>query len=375
VRFEADRDVLAGAVAWTARALPAQPASPVLTGMRLHAAGAKLTLSVCDYETSAQAGVPVQVDGGGGIVVPGRLLAEIVKTLPARPVTVDTDGTRATITCGSAVFTLMLLPAADYPALPAAQPTAGTIASDLLATAIRQTVVATSRDLTVPALTGVRMEISGDSLTLIGTDRYRLAVRELRWKPAAPLSTAVLIPARALADAARPGTAETAITLTPHRDGGAPAGMIGFEGAGRITTARLLGGDYPRYQALLPAGAVAAAELDAGPLADAVRRVALVAEPNTPVRLSLTAGQVTLTAGTGDSATATETVEACFDGDDLQIAFNPGYLLDGIGAVESGTVRIVVTAPDCPALLTGKLAGDGGEPAYRYVLMPVRSAS
>jgi DNA polymerase-3 subunit beta len=109
-------------------------------------------------------------------------------------------------------------------------------------------------------------------------------------------------------------------------------------------------------------------------LADSVRRVSLVAERNTPVRLSLAAGQLTLSAGTGDSASATETVDALLDGDDMQIAFNPGYLLDGISAVESDTVRIAVTAPHRPAVLTAKPAGDGREPGYQYVLMPIRSA-
>jgi DNA polymerase-3 subunit beta len=377
VRFETDQQTLADAVTWTARVLPARPASPVMTGMRIRAGAGKLTLSAYDYEASAQAGVPARVTAEGSVVVPGRLLAEMVKTLPSQPVMMETGGTRATITSGRTAFTLMLLPEAEYPALPAAQPLAGTIGSDLLATAIRQTVVATSRDLTLPALTAVRMEISEDSLTLIGTDRYRLAVRTVPWKPAAPVSTAVLVGARTLADAARPLTAaaETAITLSPPRADGETGGIIGFESAGNIITTRLLAGDYPRYQDLLPTGFSAAAELASGPFADSVRRVSLVAERNTPVRLSLAAGQVTLSAGTGDNASATETVDAVLDGEDMQIAFNPGYLLDGISAVESDTVRIAVIAPHRPAVLTGKLAGGGGEPAYRYVLMPVRSAS
>jgi DNA polymerase-3 subunit beta len=342
----------------------------------MSAGDGKLTLSAYDYEISAQADVHVQAAAAGNILVPGRLLAEIVKTLPSPAVTVEADGKHARITSGRTAFTLMLLPEAEYPALPPAQPLAGTIGTDLFATAIRQTVIATSRDLTLPALTGVRMEIDGDTLTLIATDRYRLAVRTVRWTPAAPVSTAVLIPARALADAARPLTAaaEAAVTLTPSRGEGEHDGIIGFEGAGRITTTRLLAGAYPPYQTLLPTEFSGAADLAAGPFADAVRRVALVAERNMPVSLTLTAGQLTLTGGIGDATSATEIIEAGFDGEDIRIAFNPDYLLDGIRATESDTVRLAVTAPHRPALLTGKPGSDAGEPCYQYVLMPVRPA-
>jgi DNA polymerase-3 subunit beta len=376
MRFDTDRDALADAVAWTARVLPARPVSPVLAGIRMSAEDGTLTLSAYDYEVSAKADVPVQGAPAGSILVPGRLLAEIVKTLPSPAVTVQADGTRVSITSGRTAFTLRLLPEAEYPALPPAQPLAGTIGTDLLATAIRQTVIATSRDLTLPALTGVRMEIDGDSLTLIGTDRYRLAVRKVGWNPAAPASTAVLIPARALADAARPLTAaaEAAITLTPSRGDGEHDGIIGFEGAGRITTTRLLAGAYPPYQTLLPTEFSGAADLAAGPFADAVRRVALVAERNMPVTLTLTAGQLTLHAGIGDATSATEIIEADFDGEDTRIAFNPDYLLDGIRATESDTVRLATAAPHRPALLTGKPGSDADEPGYRYVLMPVRPA-
>ena len=203
MKLQVERDQLAEAVAWTARALPARPTAPVLAGMRLHA-GSELTLSTFDYEVSAQATVPVITDDEGTVLVSGRLLAEIVRSLPARPVDLVTDGTRATLKCGSATFTLVLLPEEEYPTLPEMPPLAGTVGSDALATAISQVAIAAGRDDTLPALTGIRIEISGDALTLVATDRYRLAVRELRWNPAQPdLSTALLVPARVLGDTAR----------------------------------------------------------------------------------------------------------------------------------------------------------------------------
>jgi DNA polymerase-3 subunit beta len=383
VQIIVERDVFADAVAWTARALPARPTVPVLAGMRLHAADDELTLSSFDYDVSALAKIPVDTQAPGSALVSGRLLAEISRSLPGRPVQISSEGGRAVLTCGSATFNLLTMPEDEYPALPEMPPAAGTVGSDAFATAVSQTAVAAGRDDTLPSLTGVRIEIEGDTLTLISTDRYRLAVRELRWTPAKPeLSAAVLVPAKALTDTARSltTTAEVSIALALPGEGGGsgPAGlnvggdgMIGFEAGGRRTTTRLLSGEFPRYKTLLPATVNSTAEVSTSLLAEAVRRVALVAERNTAVRLSFTSGHLTLEAGTGDEAQADEVMEASFDGDDLTIAFNPNYLLDGLTAMDSDTTRIAFTEAGKPALLTGK-PGPDGSPDYRYLLMPFR---
>lgn len=376
MKLQVERDPLAEAVAWTARALPARATVPVLTGMRL-AAAEELTLSTFDYEVSAQGSIPVAADEPGTVLVPGKMLAEIVRSLPARPVDLTTDGTRMTVKCGSATFTLTLLPAEEYPTLPAMPDVTGTIGADTFAGAISQVAIAAGRDDTLPALTGVRVEINDDALTLIATDRYRLAIRELRWNPVvAGLNTAVLIPARVLGDTARSltGGAEVSVALA-MTEGNPGEGIIGFEGgeksAVRRTTTRLLSGEYPRIQQLLPTEYSAVAELPAAPFAEAVKRVRLVAERNTPVRLTFSASEVLLEAGAGDDAQASEAISASYDGEQMQIAFNPDYLLDGIGAVDCDVTRISFTSPTRPAVITGK--GDS-EPDYRYVLMPIRSA-
>jgi DNA polymerase-3 subunit beta len=382
VKIQVERDVLADAVAWTARALPTRPTVPVLAGMRLHA-GAELTLSSFDYDVSAQATVPVTTEEEGSALVSGRLLAEISRSLPARPVQITSEGGKAVLSCGSATFTLLTMPEEEYPALPEMPQAAGSVGSDAFASAVSQSATAAGRDDTLPALTGVRIEIEGDVLTLISTDRYRLAVRELRWTPARPdLSAAVLVPARALAETARSLTsgAEVSIALALPGEGGPdggglPAGgdgMIGFEGGGRRTTTRLLGGEFPKYQALLPNHVSSTAELSTGLLAEAVKRVALVAERNTAVRLAFAPGELVLEAGTGEEAQAVEVLEASYDGDEpLSIAFNPQYLLDGLSAIDSDTVRMSFTEGGKPALITGKPAPDG-QPDYRYLLMPIR---
>ena len=375
-----ERDAFADAVAWTARALPARPTVPVLAGMRLSATEDELTLSSFDYDVSALAKLPVDTQTPGSALVSGRLLAEISRSLPGRPVQITADGGRAVLTCGSATFNLLTMPEDEYPVLPEMPPAAGTVGSDAFATAVSQTAVAAGRDDTLPSLTGVRIEIEGDTLTLISTDRYRLAMRELRWTPTRPdLSAAVLVPAKTLTDTARSLTsaAEISIALAlpgedqnlgPHAGGD---GMIGFEAGGRRTTTRLLSGEFPRVRALLPSTVNVTAEVSTSVLAEAVRRVALVAERNTAVRLSFAQGQVTLEAGTSDEAQADEVIEATLEGDDLTIAFNPNYLLDGLTAMDSDTTRIAFTESGKPALLTGK-PGPDGTPDYRYLLMPFR---
>ena len=390
MKIQVDRDALADAVAWTARALPARPAIPVLACMRLHA-GEDLTLSSFDYDVSAQASVPVVAEEEGTVLVSGRLLAEITRSLPARPVEISADASRATLTCGSATFTLLTMPVEDYPTLPGMPPAAGSVGSDAFASAVSQSATAAARDDTLPGLTGVRIEIENDTLTLVSTDRYRLAVRELRWNPGRTgLSASVLVPARALLDTARSLTsgAEVLIALALPGEGGQPGdGMIGFEGGGRRTTTRLLGGEFPPYRALLPGNPTAVGELATAPFSEAVKRVALVAERNTALRLSFSPGQAVLEAGTGDEAQATEVLDASYefhgdpDGDQpdaggfrpegLDAAFNPQYLLDGLSAIDSDTARLAFTRPGKAVLITGK-PGPEGETDFRYLLMPIR---
>jgi len=376
MKFQVERDVLADAVAWAARALPARPAAPVLAAMRLRAGADVLNVSTFDYEVSAKASIPVMTDDDEVVLVSGRLLAAIVSSLPARPVEVETAGTRVTVKCGSSVFTLLTLPGDEYPTLPSMPELAGSVGADSFAQAITQVAVAAGKDDTLPALTGVRMEFARDTMTLVATDRYRLAARTMEWVPArAGLEAAVLVPVKTLTDAARSfgGSAVVSIGLDAHDEDVTGAGIIGWETTdGRQTTTRLLGGEYPRYAALLPTEFSATAELQVEPFAEAVKRVALVAERNTPVRLTFGAEGLLLEAGAGDEALAMETVECDYDGEELRVNFNPAYLLDGLGAIGSDTARISFTTPTRPAVLTGKR--EDGPPKYRYVLMPIRSA-
>ncbi|MEZ0446402.1 DNA polymerase III subunit beta [Cellulomonas sp. ICMP 17802] len=376
MRFRVDRDVLADAVTWTARSLPTRPPVPVLAGVRLEAdTTGTVQLSSFDYEVSARSQIPADVSEAGSVLVSGRLLAEISRALPDKPVDVVLEGTKVVVTCGASRFTLLTMPVEDYPNLPVMPPTTGTVDGDELTHAVAQVSVAASRDDTLPLLTGVRVEIEGEKVTLLATDRYRLALRELTWKPSSPdISTVALVRARTLSDAAKSlgGAGSVTVALST----GSGVDMIGFEAAGRQTTSLLVDGDYPAVRRLFPDETPIHAIVGTHALADAAKRVALVAERNTPIRLSFSEGQVVLDAGQGDDAQASEALEATLVGDDISVAFNPQFLLDGLGALSTTFVRLSFTHPNKPVEFTGQETLDGEDnPEYRYLLVPIRFAS
>ena len=375
MKFRVERDVLAEAVTWVARGLPARPPVPVLAGVMLEAFDdGSLTLSAFDYEVSARITVPADVAEPGQVLVLGRLLADISRNLPAKPVDVSTDSTKVNVTCGSSRFSLREMPVSDYPTLPAAPEASGTIAGDVFTQAVAQVAIAADRGDTLPILTGVRMEIDGDKVVLLATDRYRLAMRELTWTPVTPEANHVaLIPARQLSETAKALGASGSVQLA---FGGGGDGLIGFEAGQRQATTRLLDGEYPKVTSIFPTSVDTEAIIETAALEEAVKRVALVAERNTPVLLKFTDGQVAIEAGTGDDAQASEAVEATLHGPEIQIAFNPQYLLDGLHAVGQPWSRLSFTQPSSLAADTGQPEADSEtNSSYRYVLMPVRFAS
>ncbi|MCG2801217.1 MAG: DNA polymerase III subunit beta [Cellulomonas sp.] len=376
MRFQVERDVLADAVTWTARSLPTRPPVPVLAGVRIEAdAAGGLQLSSFDYEVSARATVPAAVTEPGVVLVSGRLLAEISRSLPNKPVDVVMDGTKVVVTCGPSRFTLLTMPVEDYPSLPTMPPATGVVDGDAFTHAVGQVSVAASRDDTLPLLTGVRMEIEGERVTLLATDRYRLALRELTWRPTNPqVSTVALVRARTLTDAARSLGSAGEVTVALSTGGGVD--LIGFEAGGRHSTSLLVDGDYPAVRRLFPDQTPIHAVLDRAGLIEASKRVSLVAERNTPIRLSFSDGQVVLDAGQGDDAQASEALEATLVGDDISVAFNPQYLLDGLAAIDTPFVRLAFTHPNKPVEFTGQVEATGDDLRdYRYLLVPIRFAS
>ena len=327
MKFRVERDALADAVTWAARSLASRPTVPVLAGLLLTLDESSLTISGFDLEASTQITVDVNVGTTGQALVSGRLLAEITRALPPHPVDVALDGSRLSITCASARFTLPTMPVEDYPRLPDMPTTAGKVDGSVFATAVAQAAVAAGRDDTLPMLTGVRLEINGEKLTLAATDRYRLAVRELEWLPTSNLDVQVLVPARALADAAKSlaGHDELTIALSTAAAGGTGEGIIGFSATGHETTTRLLDAQFPPYRTLLPSDWASSAEVSVSAFTESVKRVALLADRGTPVRLEFADGGVSLSAGGENEGRAEEALEVAYEGEPITTAFNPGF--------------------------------------------------
>lgn len=373
MKFRVERDALAESVAWAARTLPSRPSLPILAGLLLEADASGLVVSSFDYETSSRVEISADVSEPGRALVSGRLLADISRALPAQPVQVIIDGTRVSLTCGKSAFTLPTFPVEDYPSLPAMPSSSGTIPGSLFAAAVAQVAVAAGRDDTLPTLTGIRVEVDGSTVTLAATDRYRLAMREFPWSPASPsISVNALVPARTLAETAKSLAGADLVHMSLAEG---TEGLMGFEGDGRRTTTRLLDGEFPKYRSLLPSETLSAAMVSTAALVESVKRVALVAERNTPVRLTFTDGEVVLRAGSGEDAQASEAVECSMQGDSIEIAFNPQYLLDGLGALDAPFTKLSFTQATRPAVLSGASAVDAeSSNDYRYLLMPVRLA-
>jgi DNA polymerase-3 subunit beta len=380
VKFRIDRDTFADAVAWTARSLPNRPSVPVLAGLLIESSGDGLTLSGFDYETSTRATLPAEVADEGRVLVSGRLLSEIVKSLPPKPIDVALDGTKVQVVCGSARFSLQTMPVEEYPQLPDMPTATGTIKADEFATAVAQASAAAGRDEMLPLLTGVRLELEGSTISLMATDRFRASLRELSWYPErADLSAQALVPSRVLGETARSLVAGGDVTIAVS-SGETGDGLIGFEGTvgngSRRTTTRLLEGDFPRVRQLFQAQAETVAYVGTQEFVDSVKRVSLVAERNTPVRLTFADGLLLLEAGSGDEAQASESIEATINGADISIGFNPTYLLEGLGVMSEPVVHLSFTQHTKPAAISG-VPEIGADPdaAFRYLIMPVRLQS
>lgn len=374
MKFRVERDALADAVAWTAKSLPNRPSVPVLAGVMLRVGDGGLDVSGFDYEVSSQVRVDVQGDSDGAALVSGRLLAEITKALPAKPVDIAAVGAHLELVCGSARFTLPTMPVEDYPTLPEMPASAGTVDAAAFAAAVGQVAVAAGRDETLPMMTGVRVELNGSTLAMLATDRYRLALREMQWQPDDPeVSLNALVPARTLHDTAKAlGSLGGEVTVALAH-GAAGEGMVGFAGGTRRTTSRLLdGANYPPVRSLFPTSHNAEARITVAALVEVVKRVSLVAERTTPVLLSFSSDGLVVEAGGTEEARASEAMEASFSGEGLTIGFNPQYLLDGLTALGSPNAVLSFVDAFKPAVISP--CGEDGEVVlgYRYLIMPIR---
>ena len=376
MKFQVNRDVFSEAVSFAVKLLPQRTTLPILSGILIEATDAGLTLSSFDYEVSAQTEIAAQVDEPGKVLVSGRLLADIASRLPSAPVTFATEDGRISVSCGSANFTLLSMPVEEYPTLPQISEQSGVLPAELFAAAVSQVAVAASRDDVTPVITGVQLEISENSLSLIATDRYRVAVREIEWTGGESIADGVtaLVPARTLTEIGKTfghsGSISVAITSTDERE------LIAFSADKKTVTSLLIKGNFPPVKRLFPETVDNYAVINTQELMDAVRRVSLVLEREAALRFSFSIDGLTLEAIGSEQAQASETIDAFLTGTDTVVSLKPAFLLDGLGAVHSEFVRISFTKTENPnkpgpVLITSQASKDQpGADNYKYLLQP-----
>jgi len=377
VRFQVNRDVFSEAVSFAVKLLPQRTTLPILSGVLIQANDGGLVLSSFDYEVSSQTEIQADVEEPGTVLVSGRLLAEIAGRLPNAPVRITTEESRISVSCGSANFTLLSMPVEEYPSIPEIGEQSGVVPADEFAGAVAQVAVAASRDDVTPVITGVQLEVRENSLSLVATDRYRVAVREIGWDGggvASDDSLTALVPARTLQEVGKTfghsGTIQVAITSRDDRE------LIAFSADKKTVTSLLIKGNFPPVRRLFPDNVDNYAVMNTAELIEATRRVALVLEREAALRYSFTAEGLTLEAIGSEQAQASESIDAILSGDETVVSLKPQFLLDGLAAVPSEFVRISFTKTENPnkpgpVLITSQTSREqAGADTYRYLLQP-----
>jgi DNA polymerase-3 subunit beta len=365
VKFRCERDVLADALTAAGRAATNRTGTlPVLAGVRMDVADDTLTVTGTDLELTITLTVDVGGERDGAVVVPARLIGDIVKALPAGAVEIDqggTDGGEISISAGRSQFSVRPLALEDYPAQSDPAGEAVTLSAATMGDALRQVVRAASTDDARAVLTGVLLASEDDGVRMVATDSYRLAVRDLPDSSVLGAGQKVLIPGRALSELQRlMGDVEELTVRFGEREATFEAGTT------RLTT-RLIEGEFPNYRNLLPTSYPNLLTVSKASMIEAIRRVKILAQDSTPVRLTLGGDTVQLTAITQDVGNAAEEIDADYDGAEMTVAFNPDYLAAGIEAIEADDVTLATMDPMKPAVLRG-----AGQDDYLYLLMPVR---
>lgn len=377
MKFRCERDVLSEAIGSAGRAVASRSgALPILSGLLVRTSDEGVELAGSDLELTIRVSAPAECDGAGAAVLPSRLFGDIVRALEPGAVSVDVGDEEARIKSGRSEFTLRVLPAEDFPRLPEVAGDGVRMSAGALSDALRQVIPAASRDDARPILTGVLLVAEGSGLRLVATDSYRLAVRDLPGETnlAAAVSGAaaegrhVLVPAKALAELQRllgsgnsDASPEVELSFS-DRD-------AAFEVARARVSTRLIEGQFPNYQQLIPSGYPNRLTVPREGFMEAVKRVRLIGRDrdNAPIRLTMATAGLELTAIVHDVGEASETLDAKYEGTETTVAFNPDFLLDGLSAIGSEEVVMETIDTSKPAIV--RSAEDSN---FLYLLMPVR---
>ncbi|HUB99411.1 MAG TPA: DNA polymerase III subunit beta [Solirubrobacterales bacterium] len=366
MKLTTKREDLVSKLSIVSRAVSTRAATQALSGVLLTAAEGRVTLTATDLDMGLQTALDAEIESEGTVLLPGRLLAEVARSLGDASVEIEAREAErdVEIRSGSSSFHLRVLPAEDFPKLPAAEGESTLkIPAAALESSIELVARAASRDDMRPVLTGVFVVAGGTEMTMVATDSYRLAVKRTELEADLGGEIEANIPARALRELGRilssEGAEEAVISLLPNQ--------AIFE-AGSITlNTRLIDGQFPNFRQLLPESYEHDVRLPRSEFLDVTRRVSQLAQRNAPLRLSFAAGELTVAAETPDVGDATETMPAAFEGEDLEIGFNPEFLKEGIESVEGEEILLRLISPLRPGLLQPVENED-----FRYLVMPIR---
>ena len=367
MRVVCRKDELAEKLQVAGRGVSTRTTVQILAGIMLRAAGGRLHLSSTDMEISIRDSLEAQVEEEGAVVVPGRLLVDIVRLLPAGEVTLEhrADEGVARLTSGSASYSLNTYGPEDFPRLPEIEPeNAFSVDREAFLDTITRVGRSASRDESRPVLTGILVRFEGEKLVMAATDSYRLSVKETTLSGGAGRELEAIVPARALQELARVGQAAESEVI----EVGVQENQVVFGVDGVWLTARRIDGQFPNYKQLLPEEFEAEVHLPREELLDVVRRTGLLAQRKSPLRLHFEEGQLTVSAQTQDVGEARESLPVAYTGEALEVGFNAEFLRDGIESVTDETVRLKLISPLRPGLLHGE------SDDFLYLIMPIRLA-
>jgi len=369
LKFEADKDVLAEAVNFVVRLLPQRASLPILSGVLIEAKDNEITLSVFDYEVSAKSTINASVSENGTVLVLGKLLSEIVNKLPKDQVIFELVDNKVNVSSASSKFNLLTMPTSEYPELPELPPTSGEVEGQTFSQAVTQVAHAASKEDVTPVLTGVLIEAKNDSLNLVATDRYRVAVKSIPWKSS--VSDSVLIPAKTLQEIARTFSNQGSLSISIEKS--EERQMVAFSANNKSVTSVLLKGNFPAVLSLFPESIDHEAIASVDDVEEATKRVSLVVEGDNPIRYNFSNDTVTIKSITSETAQASEEVAVELIGEEIGVSLKPQFVLDGLSGINTEHVSFGFTKnqqnPTKPGPLLFTEKGDkAGE--FKYLLQP-----
>jgi DNA polymerase III subunit beta len=365
MNLKADRDSLLDALLATSRAVSTRSTLPSLGGILIEAAAGTARARATDMELGLTVEIEAEVDGEGSLLLPGRLLTDVARALPPGPVTLAERPAEGDVelTAGTARFHLRLLPTEDFPRLPGFEGDALRMPAGALAETIERVARAASRDEVRPILTGILVSVEEGRLTMVATDSYRLSVKHTTLEGGSPSAFEANVPARALRELARIVTQ----TAVGEVEVALPGNQIVFRAGRFVLSSRLIDGQFPSYRQLLPDAFDHDVRLPRSELLDVTRRIRHLAQRNAPLKLSFAPGELTVSAETPEIGDASESMPCAFEGEPLEIAFNPQFFIEGIESVETEELVLRLTSPLRPGLLQ-----EAGATDFSYLVMPIR---